>query len=69
MKDKCVHITYKRFCIDCYCKEGNGMANETQVICKNIFKSGNEKDSKEEFTKRWIELQKTCPLKSTGISN
>lgn len=32
------------------------MANETQVICKNIFKSGNEKDSKEEFTKRWIEL-------------
>lgn len=32
------------------------MANETRVICKNIFKSGNEKDSKEEFTKRWIEL-------------
>ncbi|MCI8418626.1 MAG: hypothetical protein HFI33_14220 [Lachnospiraceae bacterium] len=32
------------------------MANETQVICKNIFKNDNKKDSKEEFTKRWIEL-------------
>lgn len=32
------------------------MAKETQVICKNIFKSGTEKDSKEEFTKKWIEL-------------
>lgn len=32
------------------------MANETQIICKNIFKSGNEKASKEEFTKLWIEL-------------
>ncbi len=32
------------------------MANETEVICKNIFKSSSEKESKEEFTKRWIEL-------------
>ncbi len=32
------------------------MAKETQVICKNIFKSGNEKDLKKEFTRRWIEL-------------
>lgn len=32
------------------------MARETQVICKNIFKSGSEKDSQKEFTRRWIEL-------------
>ncbi len=32
------------------------MANETQVICKNIFKNGSKKDSREEFTKLWIEL-------------
>ncbi len=32
------------------------MANETHVICKNVFKNSNKKDSKEEFTKRWIEL-------------
>ena len=32
------------------------MAKETQVICKNIFKSGKEKDSQQEVTKRWIEL-------------
>lgn len=32
------------------------MAKETQVICKNIFKSNSEKDSKEAFTKLWMEL-------------
>ncbi|MCI8564959.1 MAG: hypothetical protein HFI39_01350 [Lachnospiraceae bacterium] len=32
------------------------MANETRVICKNIFKNSSQKDSKEEFTKRWIAL-------------
>lgn len=37
-------------------KRGDRMANETEVICKNIFKSSSEKESKEEFTKRWIEL-------------
>lgn len=32
------------------------MARETQIICKNIFQSGNGQISKEKFTKKWIEL-------------
>lgn len=32
------------------------MARETQVICRNIFKSGNEITFRKEFTKKWIEL-------------
>lgn len=32
------------------------MAKEIQTICKNVFKSGNEKTFREEFTKKWIEL-------------
>lgn len=32
------------------------MAKETQVICTNIFKNKDAKDSKKEFTRKWIEL-------------
>lgn len=29
------------------------MMKETQVICADIFKSGNKKNRKKEFTRRW----------------
>ena len=32
------------------------MAKETQIICKNVFKTDNREDTSKEFTKRWIEL-------------
>lgn len=32
------------------------MAKGTQVICESIFKSGDVKNRKKEFTRRWAEL-------------
>ncbi len=32
------------------------MAKETRIVCTNVFKCGNEKAFREEFTKKWIEL-------------
>lgn len=32
------------------------MARETQIICKNVFKSGSKTTIREAFTKMWIEL-------------
>ena len=37
-------------------QRGDQVARKTRVICKNIFKSGNEKEFRKEYTKRWIEL-------------
>jgi hypothetical protein len=30
--------------------------NETRVLCKNVFKSGENTTSKEQFTKAWVAL-------------
>lgn len=32
------------------------MVKETQMLCKNVFKNGNDKASKKEFTRCWIDL-------------
>ncbi|MCI8357540.1 MAG: hypothetical protein HFI51_05260 [Lachnospiraceae bacterium] len=32
------------------------MAKETQIICRNVFKTSTKADTNKEFTKRWIEL-------------
>lgn len=32
------------------------MANETQVICKNVFKNDNPAAFKRDFNKKWLEL-------------
>lgn len=32
------------------------MAKEIQIVCKNVFKSGNQETFKTGFTKRWVEL-------------
>lgn len=29
---------------------------QTQVICKNVFKSGKDTAAKDQFTKQWISL-------------
>ena len=49
-------LMYTNFFTRIYLKRGDNMANNTQIACKNVFKSSDEALLKKEFNQKLIEL-------------
>ena len=50
-------ITYKHFCILCNILWwGDYLANDTKIVCRNVFKTKEKAAFTKEYTRKWIEL-------------